>query len=158
MEQTEMMQQQPRPGISPMRQTGLSRVATNPIRMHREAIGEIQLAKGKAYSEVLVKLYGHLAPAQQERKVADYLDHLALLFVEYGCTDQAVVRVVRRCRESEFKGTSYTPLPDEGAIIRIINEVNQGLVTEDKPVEHQGQWMTPPEVRAAFSEFWSQHT
>lgn len=107
--------------------------------IHQEALQEIEFMKGKAYSEVLFRLYSHLDMDSLETKVRTYINRLANVFDEYGCSDQAVIRVLRRCRESEFKGTAYMPLPDEGALIRIINEVNAEMVTVTVPYMDNGE-------------------
>ena len=108
---------------------------------------------------MLVRFYCDLRPEQQQEKAKAYLMRLANLFSEYGCTSEGVARVVRRCRETEFRGTSYSPLPDEGAIIRIIHEVNQQMVAESRQDPSAGgeRWMNQAEVRAGFARFWAKH-
>jgi hypothetical protein len=83
---------------------------------------------------------------------------LANLFSDYGCSDEAVSRVVRRIRETEFAGTTYMPLPNEGAIIRIIQEVNGAMVTETEAPNLEPppgrKWMMKDEIARSFSEMW----
>ena len=144
--------------------TSLSRSSSStkpepPRSLHQKAIQEIELSKGKAYSEVLFRLYEHLPLSDREAPVRTALRRLANLFAEYGCTDEAVNRVVRRIRETEFTGTTYMPLPNEGAIIRIIQEVNSAMVSEAEAPSLEPpagrRWMKRDELSRSFAEMWA---
>jgi hypothetical protein len=94
----------------------------------------------------------------REAPVRTALRRLANLFSDYGCSDEAVSRVVRRIRETDFNGTTYMPLPNESAIVRIIQEVNSAMVTEtpvpnlEPPPGHK--WMMRDELSRSFAEMW----
>ena len=62
------------------------------------------------------------------------------LFREYQVTDEEFRAVKRRVREEDFRGTSYSPLPDESALIRIIREVQSGQAVNH---QHHAEPMRP---------------
>lgn len=91
--------------------------------------------KGKCYSETLAKFWTVDVIGQ---KTTEYMARLAGIFDEYKVSDDELIRVLKQYREIEFTGTSYMPLPDEGALIRVIQDVQQQMahkrLTEPVPV------------------------
>ncbi len=86
--------------------------------------------KGKTYTEAMARFYSHLLPDDVAIKARAYMNRLAGVFTEYLVSDTELKAVMRQCRETEFTGTSYMPLPDEGALIRIILDVQSRMTVE----------------------------
>jgi len=83
------------------------------------ALNEIQRAKGKWYSEVMMKFYSTNVP----ERTKEHLDGLVATIQAQKVNTADLLTVTRRIRITEFSGTTYMPLPDEAAIVRIIREV-----------------------------------
>ncbi|MCE1274397.1 MAG: hypothetical protein LWW75_07735 [Chlorobiales bacterium] len=67
---------------------------------------------------------------------------------------------MNRCIKDEFKGTAYSPLPDIGALVRVIEEVQRSMVVEHSPVQllpSDQQYLGGDQVKAAFADFWKRH-
>lgn len=125
-----------------------------------EALEKIQEAKGQWYTVVLERSYSTLAPDKQRKKVEQFITSLACLFDDHDCDDEAVRRVVNRCIKEEFRGTAYSPLPDIGALTRVIEDVLRSMVPEQPPIMPQpaGQrFLTQDEIAERFAEFWRKH-
>lgn len=86
------------------------------------------------YSQVTDAMHSRLPADKRAAKNLEFIRGLANVFVEYRVEDDHVQRVVRRCIETEFTGTSFQPLPDKGALIRIIQQINRESGGEAKPV------------------------
>lgn len=56
---------------------------------------------------------------------------MANTFAEHGVSDDDLPHVLRRLEETEFNGTSYTPLPDKAGIVRVIREVLTERIGKD---------------------------
>lgn len=83
--------------------------------------------KGKCYTETLSKFY---RSDVLQAKGMEYMVRLAGLFSEHLVTDDEMALILKDCREAEFTGTSYMPLPDEGALVRIIKDVQVRTATK----------------------------
>lgn len=87
---------------------------------------EVQESRGSWYTEKMARYY---TPELAPRKSQELVSRLAGLFDEYQVTDAELKAIKRRVRESEFRGSSYSPLPTEDDLIRIIKDVQAGMVT-----------------------------
>jgi len=90
------------------------------------ALNEIQRTKGKWYSEVMQRFYS----AEIGERTKEHLDGLVGTIQELKVNATDLKAVTRRIRQTEFQGTTYMPLPDEAAIVRIIREVQGEKVIE----------------------------
>jgi hypothetical protein len=65
---------------------------------------------------------------------------------------------VYRCIKEEFRGTAYSPLPDIGALTRVIDDVNRSMVTEGPRIqspEMSGTFVSADELRKGFAAMWT---
>ena len=138
--------QQQRNGLT----TQLQENKTRPASKFVKAIRDLQQMKGKCYTETLVKFWN---PDVLEQKAIEYMDKLASIFEEYRVSDDELNAVIKQCRETEFTGTSYMPLPDEGALIRVIQDV-QGRMAAKRITEPEKPKMkaTPMEKGCVFED------
>jgi len=104
------------------------------------ALNEIQRAKGKWYSEVMQKFYF----SDVAERTKEHLDGLVATIRSMHVNASDLELVTRRIRQTEFAGTTYMPLPDEAAIVRIIREVQGEKVIERANEPRRG--FEPPPV------------
>ncbi|NTU49294.1 MAG: hypothetical protein HGA87_00095 [Desulfobulbaceae bacterium] len=57
------------------------------------------------------------------QKAKAYIENLVGLFDEFSVSVEQTEKVFSVCRETEFQGTAFSPLPDETALVRIIKDV-----------------------------------
>jgi hypothetical protein len=103
------------------------------------ALMKIQESKGKWYSEVMQKFY-RTGVGERTKK---HLDGLVMEILRLRPSHADLATVTRRICQTEFQGTTYMPLPDEAAIIRILREVqgeSAGLRSRTEPPS----WQPPP--------------
>ena len=99
--------------LSPMEAWGT--IATE--QQARQALLSIQLSKGKFYSEVLAKMSLSLPEA------TGFISEMAQSIVSLLLTQGDLCLLVTRCKQGEFCGTAYMPLPTEADIVRIAREI-----------------------------------
>lgn len=83
--------------------------------------------KAKCYTETLSKYY---TANVLEEKSTEYMKKLANLFSEFLVSDEELKLILKDCRETEFSGTGYMPLPDAAALIKIIKDVQVRTATK----------------------------
>lgn len=97
--------------------------------MAMEAIEEIESYKGKTYAQVCRTLFAGKSPDEQRAKAHDLIGKIAALFDSMG-SEKLILIAVRRSRDTEYTGTAYSPLPDIGALSRVVNEVLRDFPNE----------------------------
>ncbi|WP_041463798.1 hypothetical protein [Pelodictyon luteolum] len=109
------------------------------------ALMQIQESKGKWYSEVMQKFY-RTGVGERTKK---HLDGLVMEILRMRPSRADLGTATRRICHTEFQGTTYMPLPDEAAIIRILREV-QGESAGRRIGTEPPAWEPPPFDMSAY--------